>query len=698
MSFILEQNGALILSKLTAKGREKLAKGELTFSYWGIGDSEVDYNYVDLLPTGETLTVLSPKDNNPPTFKSFLAKEDCEKLIPLLPSAKKVVECCVRNEAKERGFFSGTTVDNMMFILDSSRVRTYGTVNLSQIDGTQYLDLGPIDYEDGDLLLLKISNPYSGELSATETEAPVLYLWYKISKHQISTIATLDRKMPYFSFMNPSVEVNFYIYPNNSNEPILNYYSTGQTEISWNSETLEFLPECDNSDVNVLNMNNVWNEDFPGIQETLEGHTKFGSINYVGLKQYLGYNDLCFGETSTELQVCEDKLLSQSDPFVKGIGIIHFTNNSTKNEYGELFYIDHDEELPLNLYMPTIMWHGRWFGGSMLGDKLGMKFVSSGETKYLDISQLEYYDLVESPDYIYSGRTAMVVGRVFPKLKIVTIHNEELLAAMSYKSNRNFTLPKLKGKMIHPQNGVGFGLLQKEKTLYMTYALEGTNGIKYSLPQQRYIKFVNNTSIDRDIEFALEDVNYLPYMRQKEQAPYDGYGFYAHTFKLLVQIVDNGERPDPKNWIAIDYTNNALTSLPTYSINPIAFENQIATTNSFILTPIRYSVGTTYDLTNLEIPTILCPDELQFGDERFFFGNMETNIGACLYKSVFNIKLIANDYTLTDNETWDEESELYFTELGIFDADQELVLLTKFSRPIKLYQNSVSEIEVSMDF
>jgi len=698
MSFILENNNPLLLSKLTAIGRKKIAKGELTFAYWGLGDSEVDYNYVSNLPSGETLTVLKPKDNNPPAFKNFLTKQDCEQLIPLTISDKRVVECCVRNEAKERGFFSGTTVDDMQFILDSSRIRTHGTVQLSQIDGTSYLDLGPISYEDGDLLLLKISNSYTGNLDAYETEKPVLYLWYKIKKHPISTIATLDRKMPHFSFMNPDVEVNFYVFPNNGNEPILNYYSTGVTDIVWNSETLEFLPECDTSDVNVLNLNNVWTEDFAGTQSNLEGHLNFGSIDFAGLKQYLGYNELCFAETGSTLQECEDKLLNQSDSYIKGIGVIHFTNNSTKNEYGEVFYIDHNDSFKLTLYMPTIMWHGRWFGGSMLGDKLGMQFESTGEIKYVQDTEIKYYDLVESAAYIYSGRTSMVVGRVFPDLKIITIHNEELLATMSYKSNRNFTLPKLKGKMTFPLNGVGFGVLAKEKTLYMTYALEGINGIKYSLPQQSYIKFVNNTSVDRDIEFTLEDVNYLSYMRQKEQSTYDGLGFYAHKFILLVQIVDNGQRPDPTQWIAIDYTNNVLTTLPSYTINPFALENQVAQTNSFTITPSRYALGTTYDLTNLEIPLIICPEDLQFGDERLFFGNLETWIGACIYKSIFNIKIVANDYTKTNNNTWDEESELYFTEIGIFDEDQELVLLTKASRPIKLYKDSTSEVEISLDF
>ena len=44
MSYINKQNTALVRVKLTDVGRELLAKGQLTFNFWTVGDSEIDYD------------------------------------------------------------------------------------------------------------------------------------------------------------------------------------------------------------------------------------------------------------------------------------------------------------------------------------------------------------------------------------------------------------------------------------------------------------------------------------------------------------------------------------------------------------------------------------------------------------------------------------------------------------------------------
>ena len=46
MSYINKQSTTLVRTKLTDIGREQLAKGQLTFNNYIIGDSEVDYNYI----------------------------------------------------------------------------------------------------------------------------------------------------------------------------------------------------------------------------------------------------------------------------------------------------------------------------------------------------------------------------------------------------------------------------------------------------------------------------------------------------------------------------------------------------------------------------------------------------------------------------------------------------------------------------
>jgi hypothetical protein len=44
MSYILKNTSALINSRLTDTGREKLSQGNFNISYFQIGDSEVSYN------------------------------------------------------------------------------------------------------------------------------------------------------------------------------------------------------------------------------------------------------------------------------------------------------------------------------------------------------------------------------------------------------------------------------------------------------------------------------------------------------------------------------------------------------------------------------------------------------------------------------------------------------------------------------
>jgi hypothetical protein len=79
------------------------------------------------------------------------------------------------------------------------------------------------------------------------------------------------------------------------------------------------------------------------------------------------------------------------------------------------------------------------------------------------------------------------VGKVFPDLKIIVIDDEELLAAMSYKSNRNWTLPAPKVSLITPNicgldnNSVEGILTGNTEYLYVTYRLSNDLGFTNSL-------------------------------------------------------------------------------------------------------------------------------------------------------------------------------------------------------------------------
>jgi hypothetical protein len=121
------------------------------------------------------------------------------------------------------------------------------------------------------------------------------------------------------------------------------------------------------------------------------------------------------------------KYIQTIAPIYKKLGIIHYTNNSVQNNYGESLY----HNTPV-LELPTIMWH------KTTGDTLGLTLSASGNTvQSLPDLNTRYFPLIDQ----YGN----VVGKVFNDLKLFTIEDQELLFAMSYKSNRNWTIPEAIG-------------------------------------------------------------------------------------------------------------------------------------------------------------------------------------------------------------------------------------------------------------
>jgi hypothetical protein len=225
------------------------------------------------------------------------------------------------------------------------------------------------------------------------------------------------------------------------------------------------------------------------------------------------------------------------------------------------------------------------------------------------------------------------------------------------------------------------------------------------LPCQEYIKITNNTSAAKDVVFKINETDLLPYMRKIESASYDGYGFYANTFKLLYQIMsDTTTRPDSGAWKSYDFTTNAITTISGQTIDPKLLENQTPTTTGFVLDSLKYSASTTFDLIPLlNMPPNNQPSYLQFGDERFFYGNLETYIGATIYKTIFSISVSADKFDSTTNPTRSTNSatnpaSIKISEVGIYDSSNNLVCIGKLSNPIPLSGGNIIMIELSMDF
>jgi len=719
MSYIINTTSPFVSVKLTEKGREMLAQGQLNFSFWGIGDSEINYNREELVDaaiiagsstplTGST-RIMRPVDRQP-NIKSFITPYGATSPYQTLPSSSSsinVIKAIVNNEAKERGFFTstGNTYSTLTGDTYASTATTFSNVTLT--GGTQIEILYGDKLSVGDIILIKLkNNSLVSDINDYSNTEPIPHLWFKVQSINGNTI-TVDRNTPN---MSGEVTYNSVVIVYRGGE-VYETIATGNTTSYWDSGTLSFDSStnitCD--DVPVWNMNNVWCESLAGITgltttNLYEDYTKFGSYQYLGAKNpYFEY--LCESTATTVEISCGGPGLSSSDSISKSISIIHYTNNAISNLYGEFLYVDATNDKIVSIFLPDLMYHRRDYSTGS-GTTMGMRFIASGSTKLIGTSDIEYIDLKEDLSLISSAGTAQVIGRVYPQLKTIVIHDDEIVAALSYKSNRNWTLPRLNASLVSPSGGTSTGILGVSKTIYLTYSLENiaSTGLTSSLPCQSYIKLTNETNSNKDVSFRIEETDLLPYMRKKETS-LDGYGFYANTFKLLYQIVsDTNERPDPSAWKEYDFTSTAITGGAGETITPSLLEGQNPMATGFILDVLKDVSATTFNLISLlNMPPNISPEDLQFGDERFFYGNIETYIGATIYKTIFGITVNSSFFNATTNPTRSTDSStnppnIKLSEVGVYDSNKNLVCIGKLSKPIALAAGNQIMLELSIDF
>ena len=154
-------------------------------------------------------------------------------------------------------------------------------------------------------------------------------------------------------------------------------------------------------------------------------------------------------------------------------------------------------------------------------------------------------------------------------------------------------------------------------------------------------------------------------------------------------------------WRFIDVTSGLTNYASTSgtSINPDDLD-QSSNQKVFNITKELYDTnsGNTYVLNNyITIPTSTQPDKLNFGDEVFFFGNIETDIQAISYKTKFVLPLGGNSFNSSINPTWTSGS-VWVSEVGIYDLQKNLVAIGKINKPIEKKVGKVVILELEIDF
>jgi hypothetical protein len=696
MSYTLDNPNQTINIKLTEYGRFKLSQGALKFCYYGVGDSDIDYTFGnEVWRTSNTFDLTETRTiaalDRYTTIKSFLSppKAGTDPItgntLQYLTTQQEVI-----NTATTRGFFSGDTVSGYTALTTSDYViNSQLQVPLSSLTGTKIVQIngtGTIPTV-GQRVLISQRNP--SMTGSTEGEGVIVnqpYLWYQIEAitgASYPVTVQVDRNAANMNGYSGSETSRAYLYP--AYESINNFYSSGLTTDYWNPDTLSFNDSClqNADDVKVWNGNNVFYKSVPGNllnNDNIEEYHQYGSSTFNGLKQFLDLE--------------EDT-----------VSIIHYTNNSVSNYYGEFLV----NETPI-LTLPTIMYDGS------TGDTIGLT-ITAGTEVFNAPTDLRAYRLLY--DTFNTGR---VLGRVYNNMKLFVITDQELVAAMSYKSNRNWTLPQISASLVttNPVNYPASSnrLLAVGETIWLSYMFTNssgytsgnTYGYSDSLPCLKTFSLTNTLNSTANIKLNIDD-NFR-FLRSDSiidgvvENPIDGEGYTAQNLILLMQKTSSGVKPNPESWVKVDITPEMYTyntfSGSTIAANAIRRSN---TSGSHFVVNGDYLTGATSFYLNdygFDLPTLAQSTRLNFGDEDYFFGNVDTSIGARSFKTSFICQLPIGSFNQSlQNQTWvasGSGNDVYISEVAIYDDLLQIVGIGKLNRPLKKNNKTFLVLELAIDF
>lgn len=689
MAYLKKNIETLIDVKITDKGRELISTGKFcNIEFFQIGDSEYDYKNEDIYEkdgTSQTQVVLRAKDKD----------SDIKYPIPVYPESNEGNECRTYGQVIEN--HQEETVSQKVNYLGVTQNKNIKTplgicIPIMNFDGTNVL-VTP-EKITCEYILVKFPQDPSNVI---DNDGP--YVWYKVIEFVDNSTVILDRNMyDYSHITDMSVEATAFQYSNR--------------------ETTEYL------DFNI-----PWTEEFMGFDDNLSRNYSEGA-RYVSTKELLGYTShqhkegvfLCQDEevTTTTTTICppteqEIKVINNKgtvQEFVedetgntweycssfkdsygeiievypheqKFIGIIHYTKWEDYYGTGE-WWKEADNEFELNL--PTLMYHRDYMTYSLNGS-IGHKFKMSPTKKYvkslvndeMDAKGDVYYDLIDSTP------SKNVVGKVFPYKQLVVIDDEEILMALSMKSNRNWTLPAPKAVRMSSDadciDSPDDVLLPMDlsKEVYVSYMFYDNNAKSYSAPNAHYIKVEPKSDDNYDVAVSFKDgFNYLRDKVITDFAP----GYQATEFYILIQQVNTGERPSPDQWRMINYTS----SLNSHVMGNNILSNHLTGTK-FIITADAYSNADGFVYRDLiGYPNMNERDNFTFGDEFMLMGDLSLHKQHSVYVMNYMINLPSKHFNRSLNPTWDTDTDikkqsLRITEVALYNTDRDMVAIGKVSTP-----------------
>jgi len=667
MAYLKKNIEALIDLKITDRGRQLISMAEFSdIEYFQIGDSEYDYNN----------RIIKERDESGQQQIVFRAKDkDSDIKYPVLLGP-------------EQSSLSGTTYGipfpNHIDEVVSQKVEFLGVTQHQNIKTPLGICIPLMNFDGSDVLVTGelISCEYimvkfpQDPSNVLDTDGPCL--WYKVVEFIDNQTIKVDRPLPDYSHITDITK-----------EATVFQYSKRET-------------------TDYVDFNIAWTEEFAGHDLNLP-RTYADGTRYTSTKELFGYtshmnsDDLVVQKfiddvTGDEWEYCstfKDSYGNITEVYPddqKFVGIIHYTKWEDYYGTGEWWK---EEDVDFELNLPTLMYHRDETG--VMGHKFTMgmdkKYIKSFVNDEMDENGDYYYDLLDTT----LGKN--VVGKVFPYKQVVVIDDEEILMALSMKSNRNWTLPAPKAVRISSDadciDSPDDVLLPIDlsKEVYVSYMFYNDNNSTYSAPCAQYMKVEPKDDDNYDVTVSFKDG--FGFLRDLDILDNDP-GFQATKFFILVQQVDAGQKPTPEDWRYIEYTDSLVNYV---SGSNIVSSNIVG--KKYIITAEDYNNADAFSYQDLiGYPNLDQKGNMIFGDEFMLMGDLTLHKQHSVYVMNYVINLPKDLFVRSQNPTWDN-GNLRITEVALYNKNKEMVAIGKLSIPhIREVGTSSSEqvITVKIDF
>jgi hypothetical protein len=723
MGYIIKDTQGLVITRLTDIGRRKISQGNFNISYFQIGDSEInytavtDYNQADAMilepPYNAQNNVGVPQSTKNNVKYPFYLQGTSGVTYGIPYQASSVAE--VYNTASLAGLFITGDTCYLPRVTSPYTVNSQLTVPLNTFIGNSQIN-GQVNPCDGStdnapnrgmFVTVYMINDPGDACGCFDNRYPVLT--YRVLGVGANTITT-DRPLPDLQELGYSRNGRLYFYYGD-----MSGYDLPTPENYWTNSVINFESVCypESGYVEIWNMNIPWSENPAGFGASNLDYTQFGSVNYLGSKEYYGYQNSS-GQIDTSGTTYYNSFGQEivvTPEEQKTVAIVHYTNNTVINFFGEKFATEaFDSENPgatgqarnFRITFPWLMWHKNSNFGDQTSfyidppgfdgqDLLTPYYIQSTRNTDMNNPGIRYFHLYDTNENPNTGRPNRV-GKVFPDDRVIVFDDEEVVAAMTYATNRNFTLPAPRVGLVVPgscDGGVDGVLDNETETLWVTYGFGGPwQGMHCNYYQHvDGLSAVTPTTMNVTVTFGGD----FDHMTQG-----DNQGFSANEFFVLAQkITDGTPRPDPTQWRRIDFTqfldDNGYVDGSGF-IDPVGM-----TSLNFTISNNNYDSAPLYNINDyLFLPSSENDSEMNFGDEFFFYGEIQTDIEATIYEMRYLINLPNNQFVNSSNPTWTSEYDPYMSEIALYDSDKNLMVLSKFQSP--QIREGIQQVAVKLDF